>query len=251
SRYSGVASTNPVGNVISGNTTGANGSCSGGLDNNSYAFNLTTSVAGAMAYGAAAMRQRTHTPGAGYSERGEIIQVGTGAGSAASVAVEDKSVASPSTVIVNGTISGSVDWAVVALEIKPEPGIGVTILDDLSISSSSSVLVKQAEEAGIEQTVPAAFMLSRNYPNPFHFNTQIQMALPEEGQVHAVILDVNGREVRQLYQDQMPSGYRSINWDGTNTAGQHVSSGVYFLRVIFNAPQGQKGTLTRQLQLTR
>ena len=72
---------------------------------------------GAVAYGTAAMRNKTHAPGAGYSERDEIHH-GTG-GDVVSIAVEDQSVASASTLAVDGSFSKSVDWAVIGLEIVP------------------------------------------------------------------------------------------------------------------------------------
>jgi len=122
SRYSGVAAVNPVGNLVAGNTLGVNGACSGGTDSAAYSFDLTTTVPGAFAFGAASMRAKTHTPGAGYTERSEVMQ-GIG-GDAASVALEDRLVASASTLPVNGTFSGAVDWAVITLEIKGQGGGG-------------------------------------------------------------------------------------------------------------------------------
>ena len=122
SRYSGVAAVNPVGNLVAGNTLGVNGACSGGTDSAAYSFDLTTTVPGAFAFGAASMCAKTHTPGAGYTERSEVMQ-GIG-GDAASVALEDRLVASASTLPVNGTFSGAVDWAVITLEIKGQGGGG-------------------------------------------------------------------------------------------------------------------------------
>jgi hypothetical protein len=119
SRYSGVDGVTPIGNVISGNTNGANGLCASGVDTNLYSFNLVTATNGAMVYGAAAMRSKNHTPGTGYTERAEIHQ-GSASSTTASVAVEDKGIASASTVTVNGTFNSKVDWAVVALEMKPK-----------------------------------------------------------------------------------------------------------------------------------
>ncbi|MFQ5857927.1 MAG: hypothetical protein ACE5LU_20165 [Anaerolineae bacterium] len=117
SRYSGVDTANPIGNVVSGNTNGTAGACSGGSDSDTYLFDLTATVDGAVVYGAAAMRQRRHTPGAGYTERAEVTQ-GSGGGTAG-VAVQDETVASAATVAVDGAFDKSVDWAVVAVEIKP------------------------------------------------------------------------------------------------------------------------------------
>lgn len=114
SRYSGSSG---IGNSVSANTLGVNGACSGGTDTNSYSVNLTTTVNDALAFGGAALRNRAHTPGAGYTERAEVMQ-GAG-GDIAGEATEDKVVATSGTVAVDGTFAGTVDWAVVAVEIKP------------------------------------------------------------------------------------------------------------------------------------
>jgi hypothetical protein len=62
------------------------------------------------------MKNRTHTPGASYIERVERAQGSVS--TFASVAVEDRPVASASTV-VNGTFGGASDWGIIGLEIKP------------------------------------------------------------------------------------------------------------------------------------
>jgi uncharacterized repeat protein (TIGR02543 family) len=120
SRYSGVDGVTPIGNVISGNTNGAHGLCLNGTDTNLYSFDLITTTDGAVAYGAAAMRSKTHTPGTGYTERVEIKQ-GSINNTAASVAVEDKTVALAATATINGSfVGGIVDWAFVGLEMRPQ-----------------------------------------------------------------------------------------------------------------------------------
>jgi len=119
SRYSGVDGVTPIGNTISGNTNGLDGACFEGVDTNAYSLNLVTTMNGAMVYGAATMRSKTHIRGAGYTERAEIHQ-GTVSNTMASVAVEDQSFASADTVVVDGSFNASVDWAVVALEMKPQ-----------------------------------------------------------------------------------------------------------------------------------
>ncbi|MGH7454676.1 MAG: InlB B-repeat-containing protein, partial [bacterium] len=116
SRYSGVNAVNAIGNIISGNTLGLNGLCSGGTDNATYSFNFTTTANGAVIYGAAAIRSTTHTPGAGYTERVEIVQ---GSSSPATVAVQEKSMTTAGTVPLNGTFGNNNDWAVVGIELKP------------------------------------------------------------------------------------------------------------------------------------
>jgi hypothetical protein len=122
-RYSGVDAVNPIGNMVSGNTTGVNGACSGGNDNATYSFNLTATINGAVIYGAAATRSTTHNPGAGYTERIEIVQ---GSSSPATVAVQEKNMASAGTTVFNGTFGENNDWAAAAIELKPSAGSGLS-----------------------------------------------------------------------------------------------------------------------------
>ena len=114
--YSGVDLSAPVGAVVTANSNGVGGGCAGGVDTASYSAPLTTGASSSLVTGAVATRTRTHTPGAGWAERVEL-NVGT-ASSGAGVAVEDRTVASPSAVTVSGTLSASADWAVVALELR-------------------------------------------------------------------------------------------------------------------------------------
>ena len=114
SRYSGSSG---VGVVASANSNGANGACSNGNDSSSYSVSLTTTTASSLRFGAVALRNRSHTPGAGYTERAEVRQ-GNG-GSVAGAAIEDAPAPSPGTAPVNGTLSSSTDWAVIGVEVKP------------------------------------------------------------------------------------------------------------------------------------
>jgi hypothetical protein len=116
SRYSGASPGAPIGNVVQANTRGRNGACSGGSNTSQYSVNLTTTSAGSVAYSAAAIASRSHTAGSGFTERAEVHR-GNGSGQSGA-AVEDRTVASASTSAVGGTLSGSADWAVIALEIR-------------------------------------------------------------------------------------------------------------------------------------
>ncbi|NIQ20723.1 MAG: hypothetical protein GTN95_11270, partial [Gammaproteobacteria bacterium] len=64
-RYSGVDAAS-LGNVVTANSHGPGGGCSGGTDSDSYSFDLQVTQDGAVVYGAAALRSRQHSPGSGY-----------------------------------------------------------------------------------------------------------------------------------------------------------------------------------------
>jgi len=117
SRYSGVNPTSPIGNVLSGNTNGLNGTCDGGTDSSAYNYELNVVSAGAYVFGAVAIRNKSHSPGAGFNERIEIT-AGNG-GNMAGLAIQDKSVAAVGLTAVDGSFNRDVDWAVIGLEIRP------------------------------------------------------------------------------------------------------------------------------------
>jgi hypothetical protein len=131
-RYSGTSSTSTIGNVVSANTNGLTGSCSGGVDSAAYAFDLATGAANSVVFVAAAMRSKDHTPGAGY---GEIVESYAGSGgSTAGASLAERLVASAGSTSVNGSFDSTTDWAVVAAEIRS----GGTTLPPVSLSVVSS-----------------------------------------------------------------------------------------------------------------
>jgi hypothetical protein len=154
SRYAGVRDGGAIGAIVSANTNGPVGACSGGADNASYSVDLTTTTAGAVVYGAAAARNRIHAPGDGFAEWAEI-QTGSG-GNVASVAVQDRTVDLASTVPVDGSLSGNTDWAVVGVEIlpgavEPPPEPAEIVLEEVhsATASDSRVVITPTDVSAV------------------------------------------------------------------------------------------------------
>ncbi|MEE1573165.1 MAG: FlgD immunoglobulin-like domain containing protein, partial [Candidatus Neomarinimicrobiota bacterium] len=55
--------------------------------------------------------------------------------------------------------------------------------------------------------------------------------LPEQAQVTLTVYDLMGREVAQLVNTTQEAGYKSIQWDATDSFGKPVSAGVYLYQV--------------------
>ena len=70
-----------------------------------------------------------------------------------------------------------------------------------------------------------------NMPNPFNPKTEIRYALAEAGAVELAIFDVAGRQVATLLEGRREAGSHSATWNGTDDAGNSVSSGIYFARL--------------------
>ena len=80
---------------------------------------------------------------------------------------------------------------------------------------------------------PKASALLPNYPNPFNPETWIPYRLAKSADVSISIYSVNGHLIRTLDLGyQLVGLYESRNhaayWDGRNTLGERVASGVYF-----------------------
>ncbi|MBN2709443.1 MAG: T9SS type A sorting domain-containing protein [Calditrichaceae bacterium] len=82
-----------------------------------------------------------------------------------------------------------------------------------------------------EKPIPDQFSLSQNFPNPFNPITNIEYQISNAEFVTLKIFDVLGREVVTLVKKTMPAGIHTAQWNGKNTAGQRVGSGIYFYRL--------------------
>ncbi|MDZ7361898.1 MAG: alginate lyase family protein [candidate division KSB1 bacterium] len=229
SRYSGAAA-NPIGGIISVNTNGVNGNCSGGTDNALYSFNHSVVTSGVVMYGAAGMRGRSHTPGTGYRERIEIKQ-GT-ENQVASVAIQDKVAPNSGNFLFNGAFSGSTDWAVISVKIKPKTGAEPTVRHSEDPDSMAS-----GPRSSGAQLLP-------NYPNPFNAQTRISYILPEEAKVRLLVYNIHGQKIRTLVDNVQAPGRYSINWNGRDQLDRDAGSGVYIIRLEAGAQK-----LTRRVML--
>lgn len=82
-----------------------------------------------------------------------------------------------------------------------------------------------------DDMVPTKFELYPNRPNPFNPTTTIGYTVPVQGKVSLKIYDVSGRYVTTLVDDARGVGRYSATWNGVNSTGDPVGSGVYFYRL--------------------
>ena len=79
---------------------------------------------------------------------------------------------------------------------------------------------------------PAALTLRGNHPNPFNPRIEIGLSIDRPGRVTVTVFDLRGRRVRTLVDESRPAGASSILWDGTDSAGNEVASGVYAVQFV-------------------
>jgi len=73
--------------------------------------------------------------------------------------------------------------------------------------------------------------LHQNVPNPFNPMTKISYELSVSSTVSLTVYDVRGHAVKRLADGPRARGVHTAAWDGTNDAGERVSSGIYFYRL--------------------
>ena len=96
-------------------------------------------------------------------------------------------------------------------------------------------------------TLPGAMVsLPPNYPNPFNPRTTIEFSLAKEGRANLAIFDLAGRRVRQLWDGVMEAGLHRRQWDGLDSQGRSLPSGVYAVRLV-----GDSVVRSRMITLVR
>lgn len=75
------------------------------------------------------------------------------------------------------------------------------------------------------------FLTINNYPNPFNPETSISYSIPVDGKVVVTVYNLKGQKVKQLLNENMVAGRHSIVWNGKNSHGKSVSSGLYFVKI--------------------
>jgi hypothetical protein len=95
-------------------------------------------------------------------------------------------------------------------------------------------------------SLPSDFALGRNKPNPFGLGTEITYALPRDCQVILEIHTIDGRRVAVVTSGLQSAGWKQAVWNGRDSSGHDLPSGVYFYRMRSGSFQE-----TRKLVLLR
>jgi hypothetical protein len=79
--------------------------------------------------------------------------------------------------------------------------------------------------------LPGAFTLSQNYPNPFNASTAIDYHLSRPAEVQLSLYNIRGQRVTVLAAGQQQAGEYRLIWDGTDSLGRPVGSGIYLCQL--------------------
>jgi len=100
--------------------------------------------------------------------------------------------------------------------------------------------------AAEDRNLPPNASLSRNFPNPFNPRTTIEYTVNAKAMVSIEIFDASEALVRRLDEGEREAGTYRAEWDGHNSSGRLVASGMYFYRLA-----GVRGTGARKMVLLK
>lgn len=83
--------------------------------------------------------------------------------------------------------------------------------------------------------LPYEYEISQNYPNPFNPSTTIEYYLPRRTHVTVTVYNLLGRRIATLVDDAQPRGQQTVTWNGQDSQGNAVATGVYFYRLKTDA----------------
>ena len=79
---------------------------------------------------------------------------------------------------------------------------------------------------------PELFNLFQNFPNPFNSSTNLKYELFKSGRVKIAIINSKGEKVRSIINKYHYVDEYLIQWDGTDSQGINMASGIYFYKII-------------------
>ncbi|MCP4549785.1 MAG: hypothetical protein GY835_25295 [bacterium] len=93
---------------------------------------------------------------------------------------------------------------------------------------------------------PTGYRLLPGYPNPFNPATTIEYSLSRSEHVEIDVLTPDGRRVQRLVDGIRGAGPHSVSWDGRNSGGHLLPSGVYLCSLRTDSyTEARKLTLIR------
>jgi hypothetical protein len=103
-----------------------------------------------------------------------------------------------------------------------------------------------ADPVGNEPTRPESFTLKQNHPNPFNPSTVIEYAMHKKSHVTITVFNSLGQKVKTLIDEPMDVGPHTAYWEGVDSDGKPVSTGVYFYKF-----ESDDGSETKKMILVK
>jgi hypothetical protein len=96
-------------------------------------------------------------------------------------------------------------------------------------------------------SIPENFSVSDNYPNPFNPSTQVEISLPMDSDISFKVYSLTGVEIYSYTQNAVSMGKYKIKWNGKDSYGRSLPSGVY----LYEFKAGDQFHQTKKMTLLK
>lgn len=83
-----------------------------------------------------------------------------------------------------------------------------------------------------DNVLPQEYKLMQNYPNPFNPTTTIKFSISRSCHVLVEVFNLSGELIAELQNGTLQAGYNEIIWNGKDSKGNQMPSGIYFYSLI-------------------
>jgi hypothetical protein len=165
-----------------------------------------------------------------------VPRTGVGEGTGPGFGYRQESQAEPVYVSADGA-----DWA------KLNAGYRL-LVDPIVVQREPGMAVLSAPGGSRPQSggPPRPSGVTSVFPNPANPEVHIEFAVGVAGRVSLLVYDLRGREVKRLLSAEFSPGVYGIDWNGRDSQGQAVASGLYFVLL-----RDRTGQSSRPLTLVR
>ena len=109
-------------------------------------------------------------------------------------------------------------------------GLGTDFMNSVTVMKANARVMRQAYQEDFEnlppESVPEAFALSQNFPNPFNSGTSIHFSVKQECAVRLSVFDMLGREIARPVDRAYTQGEYAVSFDASG-----LRSGIYLYRI--------------------
>lgn len=105
-----------------------------------------------------------------------------------------------------------------------------------------SMLLRHFGVASVDEKVvlPEDFEITGNYPNPFNPATEVVFSVDEAAATDMVVVDIMGRHIATLVDEELTTGKHRIVWDGRDDFGNAMPTGLYMIKLTQGGKQAVK-----------
>jgi uncharacterized repeat protein (TIGR03806 family) len=115
------------------------------------------------------------------------------------------------------------------------PPLATSIVDELGtqiVDEWIRTLQDPISVHSLHASITTEFRLHPAYPNPFNPTCNITFDLPRGEQVRVTVMNIMGQVIDELADRRFEPGRHTVSWDGRDTLGRAVASGVYIYSIV-------------------